>query len=68
MKLATIVGHVGGRCKGESAEQDRWVDHPPRATEIKSAINDHVDEIFQFVDRANDNRHFDEVDQWKHQF
>ena len=26
MNLATIVGHVGGRCMGQFDEQDAWKD------------------------------------------
>lgn len=62
MSLATIVGHVGGRCKGESTEQGAWKSEPAKPVAIKSKIKDHVEEIFQFVDRANDERHFDEVE------
>jgi len=62
MNLTTIVGHVGGRCKGESAEQEAWESEPAEPRSIKSAIKDHVDEILEFVDRSNDKRHFDEVE------
>jgi hypothetical protein len=62
MNLATIVGHVGGPCKGESAEQDEWENEPAESVAIKSKIKVHVEEIFQFVDRANDERRFDEVE------
>ena len=62
MNLATIVGHVGGRCKTESREQDAWLSEPAKPGAIKSAIKDHVDEVLQFVDRADDERRFDEVE------
>ena len=38
MKLKTIVGHVGGRCKGEFEEQDAWKDAPPTSAQIQAVI------------------------------
>lgn len=62
MNVETIVGFVGGRCKGESAEQDAWKDAPVESSQIKKTIKEHVDRIYAFVDRANDSRRFDEVE------
>lgn len=60
--LATIVGHVGGRCKGEYEEQSAWENAPVKASKIKAKIKSHIDEIFAFLDKKNDTRSFDEVE------
>ena len=62
MKLTTIVGHVGGRCKGEYAEQNDWSNAPAKSRQIKAKIKAHVDGIFEFLERNNDTRAFDEVE------
>jgi len=62
MKLETIVGHVGGRCKGECEEQNDWRDAPVKSAEIKSKIKEHVSGLFDFVEKGNDQRSFDEVE------
>lgn len=60
--LATIVGFVGGECKGESGEQDAWREAPISSAAIKGKIRGHVGVIFEFVDRSDDRRGFDEVE------
>jgi hypothetical protein len=62
MKVDTIVGHVGGPCKGDSAEQEAWENKPPTRAELKAAIKDYIDRIFEFVDKRDDERRFDEVE------
>ena len=62
MKLATIVGHVGGRCKGECDEQNDWMHAPAKSAEVKSRIKEHVSGLFDFLDQDNDKRTFDEVE------
>ena len=62
MKVATIVGHVGGECKGEFGEQDAWKDGPAKSSEIKDKIKNHIEEIFSFFEKKNDRRRFDEVE------
>jgi len=62
MNLATIVGHVGGRCKGEDQEQDAWRNAPAKARKIKAKIKSHLEEIFAFLEKKNDTRAFDEVE------
>ena len=62
MKLATIVGHVGGCCKGEYEEQRDWSNAPTKSRKIKAKIKVHVGGIFEFLERKNDTRPFDEVE------
>src|SRR6267378_1054219 len=62
MNVGTIVGYVGGRCKGESAEQEAWNDAPVDSSEIKKTIKAHLDRVYAFVDRPNDTRPFGEVE------
>ncbi len=62
MKVTTIVGHVGGECKGEFGEQDAWKDRPAKSSEIKDKIKNHIEEIFSFFEKKNDRRRFDEVE------
>jgi len=62
MNVETIVGHVGGRCKGESAEQDAWKEAPVSSSQIKKTIQGHVEGILAFIDRSNDSRPFDKVE------
>ena len=62
MKIETIVGFVGGRCKGESAEQDAWKNAPVESSQIKKTLKEHVDRIYAFIDRPSDSRKFDEVE------
>lgn len=62
MNLTTIVGHVGGRCKGEFEEQNAWKDAPARSEQIKAVIHEKIEALFAFVDRTNDSRRFDEVE------
>ncbi len=61
-QLASIVGFVGGESKGESREQDDWRDAPISSGEIKAKIKTHVQEIFEFTERSDDQRLFDEVE------
>jgi len=62
MTLTTIVGHVGGPCKGEDGEQREWRETPVSSAQIRTKIKAHVDEVFAFLDRKNDRRSFDEVE------
>ena len=62
MNLATIVGHVGGRCKGQFDEQDAWRDTAVKSSEVKAVIGKHVEELLAFVEQNNDRRDFDEVE------
>ena len=62
MNLATIVGHVGGRCKGKDDEQDAWRNVAAKSRKIKAEIKSHIDAIFGFLDKRNDTRSFDEVE------
>ena len=61
MNLTTIVGHVGGRCKGKDDEQNAWKNVPAKRRKIKAKIKSHIDAIFGFLDQRNDTRSFDEV-------
>src|SRR2546425_2305538 len=61
-QLASIVGFVGGECKGESREQDAWRDGPATSAEIKAKIKAHFEVILEFLDRSDDRRLFDEVE------
>jgi len=60
--VASIVGFVGGECKGESREQDAWRDAPVTSAEIKGKIQGRIEAIFELVDRNDDQRGFDEVE------
>jgi hypothetical protein len=60
--LATIVGFVGGECKGESQEQDAWREAPVPSAEIKGKIRGRVKAIFELVERGDDRRGLDEVE------
>ncbi len=62
MKLTTIVGHLGGRCKGESPEQSAWENEPAKVSEIKSAIKKQIDAIFTFLEVPGDTRRFDQIE------
>lgn len=61
-ELTTIVGHVGGRCKGELEEQSTWSEAPAGSAEVKAKIHEHVGSLFALVDRDGDARRFDEVE------
>jgi hypothetical protein len=63
MNLTTIVGHVGGRCKGKDEEQDVWKNVPAKSRKIKAKIKSHIDEIFAFLEKKNDARSFNDVEQ-----
>lgn len=62
MRIATIVGHVGGACKGQSEEQDPWANTPPESSEIRAAIDARIDEVFGYLDHSRDKRHLDQVE------
>ncbi len=62
MNLATIVGHLGGRRKGQFDEQDTWKDAPVESAEMKALINKHVEKLFAFVETNNDRRDLDARD------
>jgi hypothetical protein len=63
-QLDSIVGFIGGECKGESREQDDWSwrDAPITSGEIKAKIKTHLQGIFEFTERSDDRRLFDEVE------
>jgi hypothetical protein len=58
----TIVGFVGGRCKGEYEEQKAWENAPRASSEIKARIKEHVAALFGFLEKDDDSRRFDEVE------
>jgi hypothetical protein len=62
MEVPTIVGHLGGRCKGECEEQEEWTAKPTTAARIKEKVKSQVDAIFSHLERKNDDRSFDEVE------
>ena len=62
MKLRTIVGHVGGPCKGESDEQREWQEDPPSSRRIREVLGDQVTRTFRLLDREDDERDFDEIE------
>jgi hypothetical protein len=62
MNVDTIVGHLGGSCKGEFEEQEDFRDKPVASSVIKKKIKSHVDNIFHFIDKCDDDRAFDEVE------
>lgn len=66
MKVATIVGHVGGRCKGEYGEQAAWDDAPAKSSVIKATINTRVKAVFRSLERKDDNRTFNDVEDGFH--
>ena len=50
MKVDTIVGHVGGPCKGDSAEQEAWENKPPTRAELKviaAKLTDRSDNVLK---------------------
>ena len=63
MNLATIVGHVGGRCKGESEEQAGWHQGPVKSKVIKKRARAHVAGMLKGLDIENDTRTLDQVEQ-----
>jgi hypothetical protein len=62
MNVETIVGHVGGRCKGKDEEQDEWRHAPLKGRKVKAKVRSHIEEIFAFLEKKNDRRSFDEVE------
>jgi len=62
MKLTTIVGYVGGRCKGQFDEQDGWKDTPVGSAEVKEVIKTQVESLLAFVEEKSDRRDFDQVE------
>lgn len=60
--VKSIVGFLGGECKGETPEQSSWRDAPAPSSEIKSRIRAEIEGLFDFVDRKDDTRSFDEVE------
>lgn len=61
-ELKTIIGHVGGRCKGEYAEQKAWDEAPAESFDIKAEVREHVEEVFNFLEKDDDTRRFDQVE------
>ena len=61
-ELATIVGHTGGQCKGEYAEQKAWEEAPVKSGEIKVEIRAHLGRLLAFVEKDGDSRRFGEVE------
>jgi hypothetical protein len=62
MNVDSIIGYIGGSCKGDSSEQDEWREAPVGSSIIKEEIKTHVNTLFGFVDRPNDRRTFNEVE------
>ncbi len=60
--INTIVGYLGGSCKGKWDEQREWENAPPSSAEIKMKIKSYVNGLFDFVDKDRDSRQFDEVE------
>jgi hypothetical protein len=56
MKVAPIVGHVGGRCKREFGEQEAWRERPVESSRIKPTIDGHVEAVFRSLERKHDER------------
>ena len=67
MKLDTIVGHLGGRCKGHCEEQEQWRDEAPESADVKASIDSRMEKLLGFVDRKNDKRDLDEVEGGLHE-
>ena len=61
-KLASIVGFVGGECKGVAPEQASWRAAPAAASFIKTKLQEEMDALFSFIDQKDDTRSFDEVE------
>jgi hypothetical protein len=61
MEVGTIVGYLGGRCKGDSAEQLDWDRRSVSSAVIRERIDACCAELLGFVDRPRDHRRFDEV-------
>lgn len=62
INVTTIVGHVGGRCKEEYEEQNDWRDAHASSVEVKSKIKQHLNGLFDFMEKQRDQRTFDEVE------
>jgi len=62
MNVDSIIGFVGGSCKGDYSEQDDWREASVGSSIIKEKIKTHVNTLFGFVDRLNDRRTFNEVE------
>jgi len=62
MKVATIVGHLGGACKGQFEEQDHWTQTPPESSEIRATIHARVDEVFSYLAHSRDKRPLDQIE------
>jgi hypothetical protein len=62
IKPDTIVGFVGGHCKGEYDEQKGWENAPAASSEIKARIKQHVAALLGFLEKDDDSRRFDEVE------
>jgi len=60
--LKSIVAFVGGRCKGDFAEQEAWTDRPPKSAEIRERIKQRVSGILAFLDLPDDRRSLDDVE------
>lgn len=60
--VASMVGHVAGRCKGEDEEQNAWKKVPASSAEIRQSIKDHEARIFAFLEEPQDSREFDRVE------
>ncbi len=67
MKLDTIVGYLGGRCKGQCEEQEPWRDAAPRSPEVKAAMDSQVRRLVALVEKKSDKRDLDEVERGLHE-
>jgi hypothetical protein len=61
-QAVSIRERFGEFCNSESVEQDEWVDTPPKSKMIKKRIEQHVKQLFAFVEKRRDPRSFDEVE------
>jgi len=62
MNLATIVGYVGGRGKGQADEQSAWTDAPASSSEIKSAVYEQLSAVFDLLEKKRDRRSSGEIE------
>lgn len=63
MKVATIIGYLGGQGKGECVEQKEWEVSPVRSGVIRSEVERHLADAFAFLREEADARRFDDVEQ-----
>lgn len=62
MKLTTIVGHVGGSCKGNSDEQQAWDADPVSSDRIRAVARSSFNRILSELDKKSDGREFEDIE------